>query len=288
MTAVQQITAVEAALERLEGRAREAAEVPEPGNRRIVVLSPKGGSGRTTISTNLAVALGRRRGCDVGLADLSLAFGDVASALLLDPRAGLSRLARAPRPFTTAAVTTQLTRHESGVHVLCAPENPVESEAFDADDVATLLEGLSATLPRLVVDTAAGLDATTLVAAERATDLVLVANLDVPNLLGLRQALDLLDRLGMTAARRHVVLNRGGMRNGVEVSDLVATLGLPVAAIIPDSRAVAASTNEGRPIVLTAPRSAPARAFEALATRFDPAPAVSAARAFARLRGVKT
>jgi Flp pilus assembly CpaE family ATPase len=154
--------------------------------------------------------------------------------------------------------------------VLCAPDDPVLGESISTDDVAAVLRGLRATLSMLVVDTAAGMDAAALTAVEHATDLVLVAALDVPTVLALRQALDYLDLLGMTRSRRHLVLNRAGARTGIQPSEVSATLGLDVLATIPDSPLVAVSTNEGRPFVVTEPGSPPARGMQDLVAALDP------------------
>jgi pilus assembly protein CpaE len=269
-------TAVEAAHERIE--AELGGDVPdapavgdEPsGGRQIVVISPKGGAGRTTVATNLAVALAADTSRDVGLADLSLTFGDVATAMLLDPHRGLADLANAARPLTSSAVTAALAKHPTGTYVLCAPDDPVLGESISTDDVAAVLRGLRATLSMLVVDTAAGMDGAALTAVEHATDLVLVAALDVPTVLALRQALDYLDLLGMTRSRRHLVLNRAGARTGIQPSEVSATLGLDVVATIPDSPLVAVSTNEGRPFVVTEPGSPPARGMQDLVAALDP------------------
>ncbi|WP_230009763.1 P-loop NTPase, partial [Microbacterium sp. Bi128] len=51
----------------------------------IGVFSPKGGVGKTTIATNIAVGLGKIAPMSVVIVDLDLQFGYVASGLYLDP-----------------------------------------------------------------------------------------------------------------------------------------------------------------------------------------------------------
>ena len=51
----------------------------------IMALCPKGGAGKTTMSTNLALALAQVAPGEVVIVDLDLQFGDVASALGLRP-----------------------------------------------------------------------------------------------------------------------------------------------------------------------------------------------------------
>ena len=73
------------ALDRLSSVAPVTAELTQPGQT-ITVFSPKGGAGKTTLSTNLSVALNDRGRNRVCLVDLDLAFGDVAISLQLEPR----------------------------------------------------------------------------------------------------------------------------------------------------------------------------------------------------------
>ena len=132
----------------------------------------------------------------------------------------------------------------------------------------------------VVVDTGAGLDEYTLAAIERSDDLVLVCVTDVPSVRGMRKALDAIDLLGMTRARRHLVLNRGDDKVGLTAGDVEATIGLPVEASVPTSRSIQISINQGEPIVQSDPRSAPSRAFAALAARFVDEPAPASSRRF--------
>src|SRR6266550_327954 len=62
----------------------QQSDADEPAGQIVTVFSTKGGCGKTTVATNLAVALhaGGARAC---LVDLDLAFGDVAISLQLNP-----------------------------------------------------------------------------------------------------------------------------------------------------------------------------------------------------------
>jgi pilus assembly protein CpaE len=51
----------------------------------IGVFSPKGGVGKTTLATNIAIGLGQIAPMSVVIVDLDLQFGDVASGLYLNP-----------------------------------------------------------------------------------------------------------------------------------------------------------------------------------------------------------
>ena len=61
----------------------------------IVVVSPKGGAGKTAVSSNLSVALAQRHPGRVVAVDLDVQFGDLGLALSLSPERTLAQLARA-------------------------------------------------------------------------------------------------------------------------------------------------------------------------------------------------
>ncbi len=70
--------------------ARAAAETAT--GKVVTVFSPKGGSGKTVVATNLAVAAARS-GKRTLLVDLDLQFGDSALTLAVTPRATIADLA---------------------------------------------------------------------------------------------------------------------------------------------------------------------------------------------------
>ena len=253
-----------------------APELPGQPRRVITVLSPKGGSGKTTVATNLAVGLAQLAPGAVALVDLDLQFGDVADALLLRPSHTLADLS--PGAVDPAAVKLLLTTHESSLFALCGPDDPAAGEEVSVEAVTAAIHSLSSVLPYVIIDTGAGIEAAALAAVEVSTDLVLVGAMDVPSIRSLRKLLDALDVLGMTSATRHVVLNRADSKVGIEVSDVENLLGLPVAVSVPSSRLVPLSMNHGQPLLLADPGSPVARPLHELVGRFADVPVPLAAR----------
>jgi pilus assembly protein CpaE len=251
---------------------RSAAERPDaevgPVHRVITVLSPKGGSGKTTIATNLAVTLAHTAPGTAALVDLDLQFGDVAAALHLSPEATLGDVARTAETLDGTAVKMSLTPHSSSLFALCAPETPAEAEDVTYEHAAAAISLLSGEFATVVVDTPAGLGAETLAAIEVSTDLLFVCSLDVPAIRGLRKELDALDRLGMTTQRRGLVLNRADSKVGLAPADVEEVLGMKLSASVPSSREIALSMNEGQPIVESRPRTPAARELARMAGLF--------------------
>lgn len=242
---------------------------PDGRTRRIItVLSPKGGAGKTTVSTNLATGLARYAPEGAAIVDLDLQFGDVASALGLEPEHTMADAKHASRRLDAAGVKMLLTPHPKGAFALCAPDDPAAGEEVSMEDVAAVLRMLSADLPYVVVDTGAGLDEAALTAIEMSTDLVLVCATDVPSIRSLKKLLNALDALGFTEAQRHVVFNRADSKVGIEASDVAAMLELPIAVSVPSSRVVPMSVNQGVPVLLLEPKSSVAQAMEGLVGLF--------------------
>jgi pilus assembly protein CpaE len=243
---------------------REAA----PRGRVITVMSPKGGAGKTTVATNLATRLALAAPGRVAMVDLDLQFGDVASALGLGPQATIADAARLGNQLDSTALKVFLEPHPSGLYALVGPHFPAEAEEVTAWTVGQIIDILAGEFDHVVIDTAAGLDEYALSAIERADDLVLVCVTDVPSVRGMRKALDAIDLLGMTKARRHLVLYRSDDKVGLSAGDVEATIGVPVEASVPTSRSVQIAVNQGVPVVQSDPRSPAGKAMAGLASHF--------------------
>lgn len=260
-------------------RAAEAAATREPvatvqdgfSGRVITVASPKGGVGKTTLSTNLAVALTQQSPQGTVLVDLDVQFGDVAAALDLDPVYTLGDVMSGPSVHDPITLKTLLTRHPSGLHVLPGVKSPAEAEHISASQISALIATLKQEFRYVVIDTAPGMSEQTLAAMDHTTDLVLITSLDVPGVRGLRKELELLDELELEPATRHIVVNMAEKGGGIAVADVEATIGRKVDVVLQRSPKVARSTNEGRPLVESQPRNTVSKDLFQLAYRFSPA-----------------
>lgn len=237
----------------------------------IGVFSPKGGVGKTTIATNLAVGLGRIAPMSVVIVDLDLQFGDVASGLYLKPEHTVTDAVSKSASQDSLVLKAFLTVHPASIYALCAPTNPVDADHITPQDVTRLLEQLADEFQYVVVDTAPGLPEIGLAALEQCTDVVWVSGMDVPSVRGLRSGLDVLRQLDILPETRHVVLNMADNKLGLTVQDVESTIGAPVDVSIPRSRAVAVSTNRGIPLLQDPRRDPAVKGLRQLVERFTPA-----------------
>ena len=265
---------LERACRTAEIRASGAGGQPEgpgrPTGRVIVIASPKGGVGKTTIATNLALALGRIAPMSTVLVDSDVQFGDVAHALQLSPETTLEDAVSQAAKEDSMVLKAFLTVHHGSIYALCAPASPAAADGVSGEDIAHLLGQLMREFRYVVVDTAPGLGEHALAALEGATDAVMVTGLDVPGVRGMRTELDILNSLGLLIGRRRVLVNMVDPAVGMTIRDVEATLGVPVDVAVPRSKEVALSTNTGIPLVQKQSRGPFIKALGRLAGEFDP------------------
>lgn len=246
-----------------------ALEGQPMSGRIIAVMSPKGGVGKTTITTNLAVGLGKESPADVVVVDLDLQFGDVASGLLLEPERTLSDAVVGAAVQDSVVLKSYLTLHSSGIYALCAPLNPTEADQISGEQVGRLLSQLSNEFRYVVVDSAPGLGEHVLATLELATDAVWVCGMDIPSIRGLRAGFNVLDELDLVPANRHLILNFADRRSGLTLNDVEAVIGGPVDVVLPRSRVVPYSTNKGVPLLQEGARDPFTKALRRLVERIS-------------------
>jgi pilus assembly protein CpaE len=230
----------------------------------ITVFSPKGGTGKTVTSTNVAAALVRRARQRVLLLDLDLQFGDVAMMLGLGPVRTLHDVLSAPGELDEDKLEGFTLRHSSGIDVLAAPDRPEEAELLTNEKMSRLLEVAIASYDTVVVDTSPYFHGPMLSALDYTDTLLLLSGPDMPTLKNLRLVRDTLDQLSFPKDRIHIVLNRAGEREGIGAAELAAA-DMPVTYELPHDPAVSAGVNRGVPAVIGDDGAPFARAVTAMA-----------------------
>ncbi len=225
----------------------------------ITVMAPKGGSGKTALAVNLSVGLAERAPGRVAVVDLDLLFGDVTNAMLLRPEHSIADAIESGRLDMTM-LKVFLTPRGGSLFVLCAPDSPALGEVVSEAIVVRALDLLRREFDYVVVDTAAGLNEVTLATLEMTDDLLLICDMSVSGVRGMRKVIDAIDALDISADR-HFVLNRADSKVGLTTTDVEATVGMRIDASIPSSRMVPRSMNEGTPILESAPRAPVSRAL---------------------------
>lgn len=228
--------------------------------RTVVCFSPKGGVGTTTIAVNVAVTAAARRPGQVLLIDLDLQFGGVATHLNLTPRQTLADVSREAAALREPELLrSYATHHQSGLHVIAAPETPEMAELVTPHHIEQLMNVALEAYELVVVDAGSYLDERVMTAFERAETVVLPVYPEIGALKSMHALLDYLNEAGTVAAKSMFVLNNMFARDILRLRDIESALGQRIAADLPyDPFLYLKAVNEGVPVVLGAPRTAPA------------------------------
>ena len=143
----------------------------------------------------------------------------------------------------------------------------------------TAIDLLRSEFAFVVIDTGAGLDEHCLAAIERSTDLVFVGSTDVAGVRNVRKEIDVLDRLGLDVSPTGISCSTAPTPRSASIhSDIEGFIGMPIDVLVPSSRLVPMSNNEGAPLLArraeVSGRPVAGRARRAGSARQEPADAV--------------
>src|SRR5919199_51237 len=256
--------AFEKAIARRQGAAVASGVALSP---MICVLGPKGGTGKTLTSCNLAVSLARTAK-KVALVDLDLQFGDVALSLGLSPDKTIYDLAKSGGSLDIEKLDSYLTTHSSGLRVLQAPTRPDQASFVTVDLLRDIYTLLRSNYDFVVVDTPPGFTPEVIASIDSSSHVCMVGMLDSLSLKNTKLGLETLDLMGYGRERIRLVLNRADTNVGVTQEDVMNVIGRRPDVLVPSHRDIARSVNEGSPVVASRPRSDAARAFAGLAASY--------------------
>ncbi len=233
----------------------------------VCVLGPKGGTGKTLTSSNLAITLAMA-GERVALVDLDLQFGDVGLALGLSPEKTMYDLAKSGGSIDMEKLETYLTPHVSGLRVLLAPTRPDQASFITTDLLRDVFALLRSNYDYVVVDTPPGFTPEVIASIDISTHICIVGMLDSLSLKNTKLGLETLELMGYDTGRITVLLNRSDSRIGISAEDVSTIVGRTPDVFVPSDREIAKSMTDGVPIVIAAERSEAAKAFRTLADRY--------------------
>lgn len=240
----------------------------KPLGRVVSFISNKGGVGKSTLSTNAAVAITRRGKQSVLLIDGSIQMGVAAALLDLRPTSTLTDLARESDRLDATMIRQTASVHSSGLHLLAAPADAVEAMEIDDLLIARVITLARQTYDVVIVDTFPMFDQVVIAALDLSDRVYVVLENVLPTLLGGVKLLSVLERIGYPAERQSIILNRQQRVLGsLSVDDVADRLQRDIDHVLPFDKKVMAAANCGVPIAMATIRfSGFSRALEQLAS----------------------
>src|SRR2546421_3462736 len=259
----------------------------------ITFFSPKGGVGRTTIATNLAVALHQLSQKPVVLVDGSLPFGDIAVILNMSPKAKtIADLVGSFDNTDSDVLESVLVAHSTGIKVLLAPPTPESAELITGANVKPVLELLRERYAYIVVDTWPSYGEQVITMLDTSDVILTLMTLEITSLKNVRVFMEVAEKLGYDDNKLQLVANRNDSSGGIKASDVEASLGRKIPhTIVSDGRTLVLAVNRGVPFVISHRESQVAKDIFTLAQRLtagEPeAAAAGAAKTPARAGGMR-
>jgi MinD-like ATPase involved in chromosome partitioning or flagellar assembly len=214
----------------------------DPRGQLTVVFSVKGGSGKSTIATNLAAGLASLYSFQTLLVDANLWFGDLGVLLNLTSTRSSFDVCGTDDP-DLFALPKAVVPHSSGASVLLRPPDPLSVEKIKLRSFVDAIERYRSLYEHVIVDCSATLDELNLDLLESATRILLVVTPEMGALHNTARFLGLAERLGHSD-KISLVLNRSN--SGIGAEDLQRTLGIPVVCgVVSAGRMMLDAVNEG-------------------------------------------
>ncbi len=234
----------------------------------VVVTSGKGGVGKTTSTAALGAALAQTGDrvvvvdFDVGLRNLDLIMGAERRVVfdMINVIQGDAKLAQA------------LIRDKKLENLSLLPASQTrDKDALTGEGVAKVIAELREKFDWILCDSPAGIERGATLAMHHADIAIVVTNPEVSSVRDSDRIIGLLDSKTAKAERgerieKHLLLTRydpvrAARGDMLKVEDVLEILSIPLLGIIPESQEVLRASNLGSPVTVSAPISAPARAY---------------------------
>jgi pilus assembly protein CpaE len=256
---------LEDALERAAGMFERRVGVEDVRGKVITVFNPSGGMGTTTIAVNLAATLAAK-GEMTALLDLNPFSSDISAFLDLNAAYTLSSIQGAEGRIDASFLTGIMTRHSSGIKVLCGAEEVGVTTGITPNQILNLLTLIRGQFGVTVIDTGGSLSERVL-ETFNGSDLILYPlTLTLPALNNARRYLKSLNYHGFGPERVKVLVNRYLPKDDIRLNDAEKILGVNIFHTIPNSYVeIKESIYKGTPLVTCFPRSLVTKALTDLA-----------------------
>jgi pilus assembly protein CpaE len=236
----------------------------------VSMVSLIGGTGVTSLTANLALALRYAFDKRVAVVDLDLQTGGLSVFLNLEPERTIMGLTEGARKIDSIQLESALSKHASGIYLLAAPKRIEDSEMVTDALVGAVLDLMRQLFDFVIVDCGTHIDANTVAAWERSQHLFYVLDQSIGAARCAWRFVDLLGRLGLTNVEPNFVLSRFVPGHPISEDQLSHTLAKSIHTRIPrDEKVLERVQLSAQDLWQVAPNSPLAKSVEDLARRLE-------------------
>jgi len=207
----------------------------------MAFMPASGGVGTTAMAIETAAILnahGQKLGRTTCIVDLNFQHGSCAEYLDIEPRFDITEIENSPERLDRQLLDVMLSKHESGLSVISAPNQPTEMRSFKGAMVVKLLDLVSAYFDNVVIDMPRTWFPWTETVISGSDKLFVVADMTVPSIRHSHRLVKAVEeRIGKQSNPR-VIVNRMDFRknaSGLNASDVENSLGEYFAGGVPNN-----------------------------------------------------
>lgn len=239
-------------------------------NNTIVVFSPKGGVGTSTVAINLAIALHQELDAEVLLLDGKHLFGHIPLMLNLRSANSISDLIAHLSSLEESLIRQIAVDHTSGIKVIPSPSAIAEGQGIRPENLYKAILALQNTFSNIVVDGGSFLNECAVTYMDSAFRIVLVITPDLAALRDARKFMDLTRSLAYPRSKTLLLLNMDGRKNAVQLDEIEKVLGRSIFGKVPADETFALNClNEGIPMMLKKSNHSVSKAFKKIAQNLE-------------------
>lgn len=216
----------------------------------ISVFSNKGGIGKTSLATNLALELAKITKENIALIDLNFQMGDITTFLDLKPSFNISYMLENLDKINETFLLSTLERYKStSLYVLADPPYFKQADNIQPRQITRLFDTLKETFSYIIVDAEASFDGKNIAALDNSDLIMLVTVANLPALRNTQRCLELFEKLGYDKEKIKIVVNRYMENDEIKEVDIEKVLSKDIYWKIPNNYfAIMSAINKGIPV----------------------------------------
>lgn len=229
----------------------------------ISIFSNKGGIGKTSIATNLALEIAKTTKENVALVDLNFQLGDVTTFLDIKPSFNISYMIENMNKINDDFLLSTMEKYKNtSLYILADPPFFKMADDVTPKQIDKLINILSKTFAFIVIDSASTFDDKTVCALEKSDLILLTAVANLPAMRNCQRCLELFSKLGFSKEKVQILINRYMENDEVTADDVEKVLNKKIYWKIPNNYfTMMSSINKGIPVVEANPSSNVAKSY---------------------------
>lgn len=229
----------------------EFNETKKTNNCKIIsIFSNKGGIGKTSLATNLALELSKITKENIALIDLNFQMGDITTFLDLKPSFNISYMLENLDKINETFLLSTLERYKkTSLYVLADPPYFKQADNIQPRQITKLFNTLKETFSYIIVDAEASFEGKNIAALDNSDLVLLVSVANLPALRNTQRCLELFEKLGYDKEKVKIIINRYMENDEIKEADIEKVLSKKIYWKIPNNYfAIMTAINKGIPV----------------------------------------